>query len=83
MAEVYGLSKLVSGSYEDRKGFFSCGAVKLHMGELIKYRFIRLSFVVREIVAAIKEFRARSDLTQEELANKVGVRRVNTTLLLN
>jgi len=37
-------------------------AVKLHMGELINYRFIRPSFV-REIVAAIKEVGGKPFLT--------------------
>jgi len=69
MTEVYRLTELgnplrlrellqtVSGIEEG-----SLVAVKLHMGELINYRFIRPAFV-REIVAAIKEARAKPFLT--------------------
>jgi len=69
MTEVYRLSELgdpsrirelfrkVSGIEKD-----SLVAVKLHMGELINYRFIRPSFL-REIVAEIKEAGARPFLT--------------------
>lgn len=37
--------------------------------------------VVRKMKTRIKEFRARHDLTQEDLANKVGVRRETIVFL--
>jgi uncharacterized Fe-S center protein len=56
-ARIKDLFQTVSGI---EKG--SLVAVKLHMGELINYRFIRPSFV-REIVAAIKDAGAKPFLT--------------------
>jgi uncharacterized Fe-S center protein len=56
-ARIQDLFQTVSGI---EKG--SLVAVKLHMGELINYRFIRPSFV-REIVAAIKDAGAKPFLT--------------------
>lgn len=56
-ARIRDLFRMVSGI---EKG--SLVAVKLHMGELINYRFIRPAFV-REIVAAIKEAGGKPFLT--------------------
>jgi uncharacterized Fe-S center protein len=69
MAEVYRLPelgnparlrKLLQAVADIEKG--SLVAVKLHMGELINYRFIRPPFV-RELVAAIKEAGGKPFLT--------------------
>jgi len=69
MTEVYRLAELKNPArlrelfqtvFGIEKG--SLVAVKLHMGELINYRFIRPAFV-REIVAAIKEAGAKPFLT--------------------
>ncbi len=69
MAEVYRLLDLetparIKDLFQKVSGIEngSLVAVKLHMGELINYRFIRPSFV-REIVAAIKEAGAKPFLT--------------------
>jgi uncharacterized Fe-S center protein len=69
MTEVYRLSELENPArlrdlFETVSGIEkgSLVAVKLHMGELINYRFIRPSFV-REIVAAIKDAGAKPFLT--------------------
>jgi hypothetical protein len=69
MAEVYMLSELetparIGDLFQTVSGIDkgSLVAVKLHMGELINYRFIRPSFV-REIVAAIKEIGGKPFLT--------------------
>ena len=69
MTEVYRLTELGKPSrlrdlFQTVSGIEdgSLVAVKLHMGELINYRFIRPAFI-REIVAAIKEAGAKPFLT--------------------